>query len=160
MTLDLETVSLGTNLYMSLPSVTTPQILKNYPKGIDRRLSDNSANEEVFKEAIPVYQAELERGGFTHKLEYRPGSDQTNTRKKGNRRRKITWFNPPYSMDVETNVGKEFLKLLDLHFPPGHILRSVMCRSAVKVSYRCLPNMGAQVLNLVLLDLKVHNQGA
>ena len=48
-------------------------------------------------------------------------------------------------MDVETNVGKEFLKLLDLHFPPGHILRSVMCRSAVKVSYRCLPNMGAQV---------------
>ena len=92
-----------------------------------------------------MYQAELERGGFTHKLEYRPGSDQTNTRKKGNRRRKITWFNPPYSMDVETNVGKEFLKLLDLHFPPGHILRSVMCRSAVKVSYRCLPNMGAQV---------------
>ena len=64
-----------------------------------------------------MYQTELERSGFTHKLEYRPGRDQTNTRKKGNRRRKITWFNPPYSMDVETNVGKEFLKLLDLHFP-------------------------------------------
>ena len=57
----------------------------------------------------------------------------------------MTWFNPPYSMDVGTNVGKVFLNLLDQHFPPGHVLHSVMNRSTVKVSYRCLPNMGAQV---------------
>ena len=48
-------------------------------------------------------------------------------------------------MDVETNVGKEFLELLDLHFPPGHILHSVMNRSTVKVSYWCLPYMETQV---------------
>ena len=46
---------------------------------------------------------------------------------------------------VATNVGREFLKLIDLHFPPGHVLHSVINRSTVKVSYRCLPNMGAQV---------------
>ena len=48
-------------------------------------------------------------------------------------------------MDVETNVGEEFLKLVDLHFPRGHILHSVINRSTVKMSYRCLPNMGAQI---------------
>ena len=108
-------------------------------------MSDNSANEEIFMEAIPPYQAELERCGFAHKLEYRPGNTQETEKKKRTRTRKITWFNPPYSMDVETNVGKQFLDLLDQHFPPGHILHSVLNRSTVKVSYRCLPGMGAQV---------------
>ena len=27
-------------------------------------------------------------------------------------RKKIKWFNPPYSMNVETNIGKTFLKRL------------------------------------------------
>ena len=56
-----------------------------------------------------------------------------------------TYFNPPYSINVETNVGKVFLELLDTHFPPGHKLRSVMNRDSVKFSYRCLPNMGSYV---------------
>ena len=48
-------------------------------------------------------------------------------------------------MNIATNVGQEFLKLIDFHFPPGDKLHSVLNRSTVKVSYRCLPNMGAQV---------------
>ena len=35
--------------------------------------------------------------------------------------------------------------MLDTFFPPGHILRSVMNRNSVKISYRCLPNMGSFV---------------
>ena len=131
-------------LYVSAQSNHPPQVLKNIPKGIERRLSDNSANEDIFRGTIPPYQAELERCGFAHKLEYKPGSKDT-ANKKRTRSRKVTWFNPPYSMDVGTNVGKVFLNLLDQHFPPGHVLHSVMNRSTVKVSYRCLPNMGAQV---------------
>ena len=57
----------------------------------------------------------------------------------------MTWFNPPYSLNVETNVGKIFLELIDLHFPPGHVLRPVMNRNCIKVAYRCLPNMGSYV---------------
>ena len=132
-------------VYVSALSNHPPQILKNIPKGIERRLSDNSANEEVFKEAIPVYKAELERSGFTHKLEYRPGSDQTNTRKKGNRKRKITWFNPPYSKNVQTNIGKQFLNLLDKNFPANHPLRKIINRNTVKISYRCMPNMKTKI---------------
>ena len=57
----------------------------------------------------------------------------------------VTWFNPPYSLNVETNVGKIFLQLLDTHFPPGHKLRSVMNRNCIKISYRCLPNIGSYI---------------
>ena len=128
--------------YVSAHSNHPPLILKNIPSGIERRLSDNSANEQVFNEASPIYQAELDRCGFTHQLKYTPRSQEA---RKKTRKRKITWFNPPYSIDVATNIGKELLKLLDFHFPPGHILHSVLNRSTVKVSYRCLPSMGAQV---------------
>ena len=132
-------------LYVSAESNHPPLTLKNIPKGIERRLSDNSANREVFEEAIPAYQTELNRCGYDHVLEYRPGNYQQGSKKSKTRKRRITWFNPPYSLDVETNVGKEFLNLVDKHFPPGHILHSVMNRTTVKVSYRGLPNMRAQI---------------
>jgi hypothetical protein len=57
----------------------------------------------------------------------------------------VTWFNPPYSLDVATNVAKEFLELVDKHFPPNHPLHSICNRSTLKVSYRCLPNMGSLI---------------
>ena len=57
------------------------------------------------------------------------------------RQRKITWFNPPYSKDVQTNIGEKFLKLVDKNFPPGHPLAKIINRNTVKISYRCMPNM-------------------
>jgi len=64
----------------------------------------------------------------------------------------ILWFNPPYSVNVKTHMGKKFLELLDKHFPSGHPLLN---RNTVKVSYKCLPNMksiltknSSKVLNL------------
>ena len=70
--------------------------------------------------------------------------NSTNPAKKEEKRK--TYFNPPYSMNVATNVGQDFLKLIDEHFPPGHILRVVMNRKTIKVSYSCLPNMAAQIV--------------
>ena len=32
------------------------------------------------------------------------------------RQRKIIWFNPPFSVNVEINIGKTFLKLIDENF--------------------------------------------
>ena len=43
---------------------------------------------------------------------------------------------------MKTNVGKEFLGLIDKCFPAGHPLRKVMNRNNVKVSYSTMPNMG------------------
>ena len=59
------------------------------------------------------------------------------------RKRIIVLFNPPFSDHVSTNIGREFLKLLDKHFPPNHRLRKICNRSTIKISYCCMPNMEA-----------------
>ena len=61
---------------------------------------------------------------------------QTIKRKGGGKR--MTWLNSSFSLDVAINVGKQFLELVDLHFPLGHPLHSICNRSIIKVSYRCL----------------------
>ena len=55
------------------------------------------------------------------------------------------WFNPPYSLNVKTNVGKEFLKLVDKAFPPDNPLHKIFNRQTVKVGYMCMPNMKTEV---------------
>lgn len=44
-------------------------------------------------------------------------------------------------MDVETNIGPKFLKIVDESFPPGHILARAFNRRTLKPSYSCRPNM-------------------
>ena len=46
---------------------------------------------------------------------------------------------------MKSNVGKEFLKLLDTAFPVGNPLRKLFTRQSVKVSYKCMPNMAQAV---------------
>ena len=62
-----------------------------------------------------------------------------------NRSRNVTYFNPPFSLNVQTNIGKQFLKLLEKHFPTNHPLRKIINRNTVKVSYRCMGNMKQRI---------------
>ena len=57
----------------------------------------------------------------------------------------IFYFNPPFSRNVKTNIGKQFLALLDKNFPLGHPLRQIMNRNTVKISYKCLTNMKQKI---------------
>ena len=125
--------------YVNKGSNHPPSILKNIPAAVNRRLNAISANEEVFYEAAPPYQAALEQSGYDYKLTYDAQTPSTN--KKRRRDRKITWINPPWSNMVQTNFGGKFLRLLDICFPPSHPLHKVMNRNTIKVSYRCMPNM-------------------
>ena len=43
-------------------------------------------------------------------------------------------------MNVQTNVAKNFLQLVDKHFPKEHKLNKIFNRNTVKVSYSCMPN--------------------
>ena len=127
-------------LYVNSKSNHPPSILKNIPYAVNRRLSSISSSKEIFEAAAPIYQSELQRAGYNHKLEFK---DQEVTKRK--RRRRIIWFNPPYSMDLKTNVGQKFLRLIDKHFPRGSVLYPLINRYKVKLSYRCVPNMGAKI---------------
>ena len=57
----------------------------------------------------------------------------------------MTWFNPPFSQNVETNVGKKFLTLVNTCFTPNHPLRKICNRNTLKISYRCTPNIGSAI---------------
>ena len=73
--------------------------------------------------------------------------------KRRNRSRKITWFNPPFSLNVKTNIGKVFLQILKECFPKTHILHKICNRNTIKISYRTMPNMNSLISkhnNLVL----------
>ena len=56
-------------------------------------------------------------------------------------KRKIIWFNPPYSKNVSTKVGNQFLKLINKHFPQYHKFYKLFNKNTVKISYSCMPKM-------------------
>ena len=76
-----------------------------------------------------------------------------------NRKRKIIWFNPPFSRNVTTKVGKYFLALIDKHFPQNHKFYQIFNRNTIKVSYSCMPNMKSIIHshNQHILNPKIEN---
>ena len=125
--------------YIHKQSNHPPSIIKQLPLSVERWFSKLSSNEKIFNDSIPIYQEALIKAGYNHKLTY-----QKHDQKKDNpqqRKRQIIWFNPPYSKNVTTKVGKFFLSLIDKHFPPHHKLHKLFNRNNVKISYSCLPNI-------------------
>ena len=59
-------------VYVSSKSNHPPNVLKNIPMGVNRRLSRISANKEVFDSAVPPYQEALDKSGYSHVLEFEP----------------------------------------------------------------------------------------
>ena len=128
-------------IYVHKHSNHPPSILKQIPKNIAHRLSDNSSNQAIYQRAAPDYVKALQQGGFNDNLEY---SAERPARR--NRKRKVIWFNPPYSASVKTNIGREFLRLIRTHFHGRHAFRSIFNRHSVKLSYSCTKNM-ASIIN-------------
>ena len=58
-------------------------------------------------------------------------------------KRKVIWFNPPFSLNVKTNVGKIFLKLVKRHFPKENPLHKIFNKNMLKVSYSCMGNIAS-----------------
>ena len=64
-------------------------------------------------------------------------------------------------MNVETNIGKTFLKLIDKHFPKTNKFHKIFNRNNVKVSYSCLPNFANMIKsnnNRILSEEKTQDQ--
>ena len=130
-------------LYVSKQSNHPPGITNNIPPAVNKRLSAISSDAEAFNHAAPVYQTALKASGYTEVLSFQPEAHEHMGRK--NRSRKIIWFNPPYSKNVSTNVAGRFLSLVSRHFPKTSKLGKIFNRNTLKVSYSCMPNMGAVI---------------
>ena len=129
-------------------------LIKNIPLEIYKRLVDISSNEQVFNEAAEYYQAQLNKCGYNHQLVW---SEKTGSKAKRKRKREVVWFNPPFSMNVQTRVGKEFLSLIDKHFPKGSPLSKFVNRNTIKVSYKCALNMGTYLTRHNAKTLKIES---
>ena len=119
-----------------------PQIIKHITQTISET-SRNSSSAEIFEQLKPDYEEALKKCGYKVKLQYiQPNLQQNKIR----RTRKIIWFNPPFSLNVKTNVAKKFFQLIDTHFPPANKLHKTFNRNTVKVSCSCTQNI-SQILN-------------
>ena len=63
---------------------------------------DISSSKDIFDKSISIYQNALYESGFKEEMKYTP-SDKNFQKENGEklRRRKIKWFNPPYSRSVK-----------------------------------------------------------
>ena len=128
--------------YVNKLSNHPPEVLKNIPIGINKRLVNISANKEVFEAATDIYQNELTKCGYAHHLVYEDTNNNNisqATRRSRQRSRRITWLNPPFSRNVATNIGQKFLKIIDEKIPDE--LKRYFNRNTIKMSYRCMPNV-------------------
>ena len=127
-------------IYIDVSSNHPPQIKKQLTKIISDRLSRNSSNADIFNNTKLEYEEALKKCGHTTKLTYTPPNhEQNNIRRK--EQHKIIWSNPPFNLDVSTNVAKIFLNLIEKHFPCSRKLRKIFNKSTVKVSYSSTQNM-------------------
>ena len=127
--------------YIHKESDHPPNIIQQLPISVEERISSLSSSEQIFNQSKQYYQDALTKSGYNHVLKYKPAAEK----RRRTRQRKIIWFNPPYSKVVVTNVGSKFLSLIQKHFPPHHKLRKLFNKNNVKISYGCMPNIGATI---------------
>ena len=125
--------------YINTKSNHPHTVIKQIPRGVNKRLSELSSTENEFNEAKADYERALRESGHKHELKFIP--KERNQRQNKKKKRKIFWYNPPYNSTVTTCIGKKFLSLVDKHFPKGSELRGLFNRNTMKVSYSCTGNI-------------------
>ena len=98
-----------TPIYINVESNHPPTIIKEVPKMVEKRLSRLSSTKEIFDNEIGIYQKALDESGHKVKLSYNPSV----TRKTSKQKRKVTWFNPPFNLNVKTNIAAKFLRMIN-----------------------------------------------
>jgi len=144
--------------YVHIKSNHSPSILHNIPDSINRRLSSISSDTTSFTECTPLYQEALKKSRYSHELKFHQQTRE-NHHNKTNRRKPITWFNPPYNRNVATNVGKEFLRIVREEFPHNHALSKIFNNKTLKVRYSCMKNVRSVINqhNKKLLQINIYN---
>ena len=129
--------------YINYNSNHPQHIKKQLPKMIEKRLNSLSKNESVFNSIKTEYNEALTKSGFKYRLNYTDNrlTKPPSTSNKRKRTRKIIFFNPPFCESVKTNIGREFLKLVDKHFPNSHCYHNLFNRKTLKISYSCMHNI-------------------
>ena len=163
--------------YINTRSNHPPNIIKQIPTMVVKRLSRLSSNEEIFNNQKEKYEKALDDSGYSSShfrqifgnvegyngknLKYIPKQDKKEKKKRKDRQ--VTWFNPPFSLNVQTDIGKKFLNLVKKHFKKGgkidrtgFSLSKILNVHTVKLSYSTTNNVARHI---VKHNSKVLNEG-
>ena len=124
--------------YVHTSSNHPPTVTRRIPQGIATRLCNISSTPEIFEQHKQEYEEALQKAGHHGHLTYTPHRQRNRPQRRG---RTIVWYNPPYTMNLSTKLGKKFLALVDKHFPVNSELRPICNRNTIKLSYCCMNNM-------------------
>ena len=91
------------------------------------------------KSSMTLLSHTIDKSGYKDKLKYRANRDIASNKKQ--RKRNFIWFNPQYSKNVKTNIGRIFLNLIKKYFPLHHKFHKLFNKNTVKVSYSCTRNI-------------------
>ena len=129
-----------TPLYIHRESNHPPHIAKQLPISINKRLNDISCNKEVFDNAKDDYEKALKESKLKNRLKF---ENQTQRKKRPRKRKnnKQIWFTPPFCAQLSTKLGREFLNLIDKHFPITNTLHKIFNRRTIKLSFSVSKNM-------------------
>ena len=124
------------NVNSSHPAIN----IKCLPNMIENRLAGLSSSEEEFNNVKRPYEDALKDAGYEEtSLKY---SKKIEGGVKRIRRRKVLWFNPPYSSQVTSNVTQIFNSLIEKHFKKGTFLAKLFNKNNLKLSYSTTANLG------------------
>ena len=129
--------------YINSKSNHPPTILRQIPKMVETRLSNNSSNKNLFNKIKKDYNDALKNNGYNYEINY----TEEGKNKKRNRKRKIIWFNPPYCKSVKTNIGKKFLKIINKYFGENNKFKKYLNKNNIKLSYSCMTNIETIIKN-------------
>ena len=131
-------------MYVNINSSHPPQCLKQIPTMIEKMISRNSSTKEEFDMVKEDYQTCLNKSGYKKVIEFNPHTKKKTTHR---RDRIVTYFNPPWSNNVKTNIAEKFLQLIDKYHEKfkGTPLEKIFSRATMKVAYSTTRNMKAHI---------------
>ena len=104
--------------YIDSHSNHPPHIKKELPKMIEKRITSLSKNRDIFERSAKEYSEVLKQCGYKDSIQYNKNTNRqkADKKEKKKRKRKVVWYNPPFHEQMKTDIGRQFLKLIDKHF--------------------------------------------
>ena len=130
-------------VYINKDSNHPPNVLKELPKAINKRITDILCNQDIFDAAKSTYGQALRKSGFNEELKYnnKDSEEHTTNKEKKKKRRNIICFNPPFSLSVKTDTGKLFFKMLKKNFSKSNPFSKIFNKNTIRISYSGTRNM-------------------
>ena len=116
-------------------------IIRQTSLSINLQINNILCNDDRFYQASIICNKAFKDSGFNKQLVYKPREAHQNQWK--NRACNIIWFNLPYSANIQTNVGRTVLELVDKSFLTSNTLYEIYNRNTIKLTYSCMNNVAS-----------------